>query len=103
MIKSKLPKEQYEMIPASFVEKAIKGYNSMALREKDNDVKKIMLLRSEALSDLLKSWFIYTVSQEPDVIESAQKAFNDAVDSVRYDGKSICKVFDEEQEKDGLF
>lgn len=103
MIERKLPKEQYEMIPASFVREAIKGYNAMALREEDDEVKKLLFLRAEVLCDLLKSWVIHTVAQEPDVIESAQKAFNDAIDSVsvRYDGKSICEVFDE-QEKDGL-
>lgn len=101
MIERKLPKEQYEMIPASFIREAIKGYNAMALREEDSEIKERLFIRAEVLRDFLKSWFIHTVAQEPDVIEAAQKAFEDALDGVRYDGKSICEVFDE-QEKDGL-
>lgn len=85
MIKSKLPKEQYEMIPASFIREAINGYNAMALREEDSKMKEYLFLRAEVLRDLLKSWIIRTVAQEPDVIDAAKKAYRDAVDSFALD------------------
>ena len=40
---------------------------------------------AEVLRDLLKSWIIRTVAQEPDVIDAAKKAYRDAVDSFALD------------------
>lgn len=101
MIERKLPKEQYEMIPASFIREAIKGYNAMALREEDDEAKKLLFLRAEVLCDLLKSWYIHTVAKEPDVIEAAQRAYMEAVDAVSCKGESFFKE-DESDEMDSF-
>ena len=96
MIERKLPKEQYEMIPASFIRESINGYNAMALREEDSKMKEYLFLRAEVLRDLLKSWMIRTVAEEPDVIEAAKKAYSNAVDSFSIDdGEPLIQIFKE--------
>lgn len=85
------------MIPASFIREAIRGYNAMALREEDSKIKERLFIRAEVLCDLLKSWYIYTVSQEPDVIEAAQRAYMEAVDAVSCKGESISRFFKEDE------
>lgn len=94
MIKSKLPKEQYENIPLSFIIDLINNFRYNAEVILEEPIKERYNIKADALEELIKRWTVRTIAEEPDVIDAAMKAFRDAVDSFAVDdGEPLVRIF----------
>lgn len=94
MIKQKLPKEQYENIPLSFIIDLINNFRYNAEVILEEPIKERYNIKADALEELIKRWIVRTVAEEPDVEEAAKKAYRDAVDSFAVnDGEPLIRIF----------
>lgn len=94
MIEQKLPKEQYENIPLSFIIDLTNNFRYNAEVILEEPIKERYNIKADALEELIKRWIVRTVAEEPDVIEAAKKAYSKAVDSFSIDdGEPLIQIF----------